>query len=147
MRIQEGEWTCFKTRWQRKKMDIQMHHPDLIFYRISRTLQKARAHNVTFCFFNGFKECQGMKDVVLMYCQWFSIQNAMTLSPLPPIFYLRNHPHPPSAGVKITPGVNIPLGPVLYRRVVCRVVCAVCKLLTPSLPGFKDVQKGRGPCV
>ena len=25
-----------KTRWQRKKMDIQMHHPDLIFYRISR---------------------------------------------------------------------------------------------------------------
>ena len=84
-----------------------------------------------------------------MYCQRFSLQNAVILSPLPPIliFYLRNHPHPPPAGVKITPGVNIPLGPVLYRRVACRVACAVCKLLTPSLPGFKDVQKGLGPCV
>jgi len=37
-----------KKWWQRKKMDIQIHHPDLIFYLISRTLQKARAHNVTF---------------------------------------------------------------------------------------------------
>ena len=60
-------------------------------------------------YFSGLKECQGIQDVVLMYCQWFSIQHAVILSPFPPIFYLRNHPHPPPAGVKITPGVIIPL--------------------------------------
>ena len=50
--VQEWEWTNFKTRWQPKKsLDIQMHHPDLISYSMSRTLQKARAHNVTFCNF------------------------------------------------------------------------------------------------
>ena len=98
-------------------------------------------------YFSGLKECQGLQDVVLMYCQWFSIQHAVILSPLPPMFYLQNHPHPPPAGVKITPGVNIPLGPVLYRGVACRVACAVCKLLKPFLPGFKDVQEGLEPCV
>ena len=67
--------------------------------------------------------------------------------PFPPKFHLRNQPHPPSAGVKITPGVNIPLGPMLYRGVACRVACAVCKLLKPSLPGVKDVQKGPEPCL
>ena len=66
------------------------------------------------------------QDVVLMYCQWFSIQHAVIFSPFPPIFYLLNHPHPPPAGVKITPGVNIPRGPVLYRGVACKVACAVC---------------------
>ena len=38
----------FQNKVATEKKDIQMHHPDLIFYRISRTLQKARAHNVTF---------------------------------------------------------------------------------------------------
>ena len=49
-------------------------------------------------YFSGLKECQGIQDVVLMYCQWFSIQHAVILSPLPPMFYLRNHPHPPPCG-------------------------------------------------
>jgi len=98
-------------------------------------------------YFSGLKECQGIQDVVLMYCQWLKIQHAVILSLFPPIFYLRNQPHPPSAGIKITPGVNIPLGPVLCRGVACRVACAVCKLLKPSLPGVKDVQKGLEPCL
>ena len=50
MGMQEWEWTSFKTRRQLKnQLDIQMHHPDLISCSMSRTLQKARAHNVTFC--------------------------------------------------------------------------------------------------
>ena len=42
-----------KVATEKKSLDIEMHHPDLISYSMSRTLQKARAHNVTFC---NFKE-------------------------------------------------------------------------------------------
>ena len=34
-----------------KQLDIQMHHPDLTSYSMSRTLQKAGAHNVNLCKF------------------------------------------------------------------------------------------------